>query len=130
MNKITIAIVGSSHCGLNGGYEKIKKLISSYPLDTKIISGGARGIDTTAKTVAKELGYDFEEYLPTKPIWDEYKKRNLLIANLADKVYSFVDKLKDRPCYHCKRANKNNLHQVTGGCYTGLHSKNYEVIEL
>jgi len=126
----TIAIVGSSHCGEAAAYEQVKALIESYPEDTVVISGGAKGVDTTARLVAKELGYEFREYMPTKQSWPEFKKRNLLIAKEADKVYSFVDPLRNKPCYHCAKAQKDNQHQVTGGCYTGLHNGNYEVVEI
>ena len=125
-NKI-IAIVGSSYSG-SKGYIQIKNLIKSYPKDTIIISGGARGIDTLAIKTAKELGYGVKVYFPKSQTWPDFKKRNLEIASIANKIYSFVEPLSTKLCYHCKNANKNNNHQVTGGCYTGLHNGNYETI--
>jgi len=83
-----------------------------------------------ARRVATELGYSFHEYLPERQSWPHFKKRNLLIAAEADKVYSFVDPLKNKPCYHCVKADKDNQHQVTGGCFTGLHNGNYEVVHI
>lgn len=48
----------------------------------KIISGGAKGVDTAAKTIANSLNIEFEEYLPENTRWQPngYKARNLLIA--------------------------------------------------
>jgi len=130
MTEKTIAIVGSSHCDRDAGYHQIKEVILSHPKDTVVISGGARGIDSMARTVSQELEYEFHEYLPTQQNWQEFKKRNLFIAKESDKVYSFVDSLQDKRCYHCAKADKDNNHQVTGGCYTGLHNGNYEVIVI
>ena len=125
-NKI-IAIVGSSHSG-NKGYTQIKNLIKSYSKDTTIISGGAKGIDTLAIKIANELNYTTKVYFPKSQTWPDFKKRNLEIASIANKIYSFVEPLSTKLCYHCKNANKNNNHQVTGGCYTGLHNGNYNTI--
>jgi hypothetical protein len=122
-----IAIVGSSH-SKDKGYTQIKNLIESYPKDTIIISGGAKGIDTLAIKIANELGYETKVYLPKTQTWPDFKIRNLKIASIANKIYSFADPLLTKPCYHCKNANKNNNHQVTGGCYTGLHNGNYNTI--
>lgn len=126
-----IAIVGSSHCGEDAAYKQITTLVKSYS-DTEVcfMSGGARGIDSMVKRVCDEQGYDIIEYLPAYAAWPAYKERNLRIAREADKVYSFVDPLKDKSCYHCRNEGRDDQHQVTGGCYTGRHSKDYEVVVI
>ena len=129
-----IAIVGSSHCGTDAGYEQITTLVKYYhdlyPASVSFMSGGARGIDSMAKRVCVEQGCDIVEYLPAYAGWPAYKERNLRIAREADKVYSFVDPLKDKSCYHCRKEGKDDQHQVTGGCYTGAASRDYEVVVI
>lgn len=82
-----LLIAGSR--GLKGGY--IFKLLSQTVRNsgfkpTKIISGGAKGIDTLARTYANLWGIPFEEY-PAE--WDKYGKaagmiRNKVMVDLAD----------------------------------------------
>ncbi|MEG1235059.1 MAG: hypothetical protein RSB80_08975 [Anaerovoracaceae bacterium] len=82
-----VAIIGSRSL-------TVTNLEAYLPADvTEIISGGARGIDTSACEYAKAHGIKLTEYLP------EYKryghaapiKRNVTIISHADLVLAFWD---------------------------------------
>ena len=111
---------------------KLKEYSSA---DTTIVSGGGEGVDRIAIDVAKLEEFRTVEYPPTSKNWEEYKKRNLQIAEECDKVYSIALALgtskgwrKNVQCYHCKNAGKDTMHEKTAGCYTGKANGNYEVI--
>ena len=82
-----IAVIGSR--GLN-----VEHLELYLPKDTdEIVSGGARGVDTSARTYAKEKGIKLTEFLPE---YEKYGrsaplKRNITIIEYADAVLAFWD---------------------------------------
>ena len=82
-----VAVIGSR--GI-----KLDNLGDYLPDDlTEIVSGGAKGIDTTAREYATEHGIKLTEFLPE---YNRYKrgaplKRNIQIAEYADKVLAFWD---------------------------------------
>ena len=82
-----VAVIGSR--GI-----KLDNLGDYLPDDlTEIVSGGAKGIDTTAREYATEQGIKLTEFLPE---YNRYKrgaplKRNIQIAEYADKVLAFWD---------------------------------------
>lgn len=85
-----IAIVGSRDFAPLG---KIEKYIRQLPLDTVIISGGARGVDRLAVSWAKFMGMETLEYLPD---WNKYGKsagmrRNSDIVANCDRLVAFWD---------------------------------------
>ena len=60
---------------------------------TEIVSGGAKGVDTVASKYAQENNIKLTEFLPE---YNRYKrgaplKRNIQIAEYADKVLAFWD---------------------------------------
>jgi len=123
-----IAIVGSSHLSeteemdarKNSGLV-LNQLIKEYGVnDITLISGGAKGVDTEAEDVAKQLGIKTIIHKPLEYKWENgYKPRNLKIANECDILYCFPTKVKTTPCYHCELKD----HEVTGGCWTMKHAK-------
>ena len=134
-----IGFVGSSKadkCDVESIVKAIKIQLLKYPVDsTTIVSGHGEGIDIMSIKSAKEMGFKTIEYIPTCKNWEEYKKRNLQIAEECDKVYSIALALgtskgwrKNVQCYHCKNAGKDTMHEKTAGCYTGRANGNYEVI--
>ena len=130
-----IGFVGSSKadkCDVESIVKAIKIQLLKYPVDsTTIVSGHGEGIDIMSIKSAKEMGFKTIEYTPTSKNWEEYKKRNLQIANKCDKIISFALKLgtlTKRKCYHCSRAGRDNNHEKTAGCYTGYKNGNYEVV--
>ena len=82
-----VAVIGSRTL-------RITNLEKYLPEDTtKIVSGGARGVDQSAREYAydnniplKEFFPDYESYGRLAPL-----KRNILIINYADKVLAFWD---------------------------------------
>jgi len=82
-----VAVIGSRNItGIN-----LKEYISVDV--TEIVSGGAKGVDTLARQYAVENNIKLTEFLPQ---YDRYKrgaplKRNIQIAEYADKVFAFWD---------------------------------------
>lgn len=85
-----IAIVGSRDYP---NMEKVIEYVKGLDKDTVVVSGGARGVDTTAVLAAKNFGLKFEEY-PAD--WGKYGLRagyirNTTIVEESDKVVAFWD---------------------------------------
>jgi len=82
-----IAVIGSR--GMS-----VSDLENYLPEETaEIVSGGARGVDTSARIYAKTRGIKLTEFLPD---YEQYGKiaplmRNLEIIDYADEVYAFWD---------------------------------------
>jgi hypothetical protein len=79
-------------------YAKIESRLKKLPKGTVIIEGECRGADLIAKSAAKELGFEVEEY-PAD--WDKYGKaagyrRNsqMLTEGKPDLVIAFHQNLK------------------------------------
>lgn len=82
-----VAVVGSR--GLS-----IPNLEAYLPEDTtEIISGGARGVDTSARNYARSNGIKLTEFLPEYETYGRSAplKRNLTIIENADLVMAFWD---------------------------------------
>ena len=85
-----IAIVGSREYP---NMQKVVDYINNLPLDTVIVSGGARGVDRTAETTAKGRGMKTQIFTPN---WEKHGRkagimRNTDIVEAADKVVAFWD---------------------------------------
>ena len=91
-----IGIVGSStaeqpEANQDNVAKAVHDILSQYnKSDTTIVSGGGEGVDRIAIDVAKLEEFRTVEYPPTSKNWEEYKKRNLQIAEECDKVYSIA----------------------------------------
>ncbi len=102
---------------------EIALVLKKYSLDTIIISGGAKGVDTFALEIAKYMGFKTQEYKPEINEWIPsngkigHKKRNLQIANDCDELYCFSVGVSQKKyyCYHHKPPQK---HKKTAGCWT------------
>lgn len=100
-----VAVVGSR--GLT--VENLGKYLPENT--TEIISGGARGVDTSAKEYALQNGLKLTEYLP------EYKKygksaplkRNITIIKNADLVLAFWDGTSHGTEFVIKNCLKNHI---------------------
>tara|TARA_B100000929_G_C15413295_1_gene388751 strand:- start:536 stop:934 length:399 start_codon:yes stop_codon:yes gene_type:complete len=129
---IIIGLVGSSKAG-SECVNKILEFIMSQDIQSvEFVSGGGKGVDTYAKSVCEKLGVNFKEFKPDRFSWEEFKKRNLQIANYCDKVISFAlpfgTTANVPKCYHCANAGRDDNHEKTAGCYTGKACGKYEVI--
>lgn len=119
MKKIKVAIVGTT-AKLTTNEHKVMRqeiaiVLKHYPLDTVIISGGAKGVDMMSLEVAKELGFKTEEYKPEKNEFKYYKKRNFQLAEECDELYCFSVNVRKIKCYH---HNSLQNHEKTAGCWT------------
>ena len=127
-----IAIVGSSH--LSEGEEYTARQFSGRILNEAIkdcapdmlggelilVSGGAKGVDSIAEEVAKQLRIKTIIHKPLTKFWENgYKPRNIKIAQDCDILYCFPTAFKTTACYHCK----TDKHEVTGGCWTMNYAK-------
>lgn len=100
-----VAIVGSRDIVVRNLGEYIPKET------TEIISGGAKGVDTSAKRFAQEQGIKYTEFLPQ---YEKYGKaaplkRNDLIIEYSDMVIVFGDGNSKGTKYvidKCKKQNK------------------------
>ena len=82
-----VAIIGSRSLAVTNLEEYI-------PADvTEIVSGGARGIDTSARQYAKAHGIKLTEYLPEYELYGRAApiRRNVTIISNADLVLAFWD---------------------------------------
>ena len=82
-----VAVIGSR--GLS-----VKDLGKYLPADTtEIVSGGARGVDTSAKEYANAHGLKLTEFLPDYQKYGRAAplKRNITIIEYADIVFAFWD---------------------------------------
>lgn len=81
-----IAIIGSRGITVND--------IESYvSRDDEIVSGGAKGVDSSAREYARENGLKLTEFLPHYERYGRAApiKRNQEIVNYADKIIAFWD---------------------------------------
>lgn len=115
-----LGIVGTSHLSEWEEMDARKRIvyeIRKFEYETLdkicIISGGAKGVDTLVERLCEEQRILFTAFLPDTQNWESYKKRNLIIASMSDKVICITTPYKTQKCYHC-----NKDHQRTGGCYT------------
>ena len=90
----------------------VRDLENYLPAETtEIVSGGARGVDTSARYYAQKNGLKLTEFLPD---YDMYGKiaplvRNLEIIDYADEVYAFWDGASRGTKYvieNCRRKKK------------------------
>lgn len=51
--------------------ELLRKILATFPLDTLVIAGAAKGVDRTAAMVAVGLGLQVQEF---PALWDVYGK--------------------------------------------------------
>ena len=97
---------------------------------TEIISGGARGIDTCAKSYALRHGLKLIEFLP------EYEKygrgaplrRNITIIKYADLVLAFWDGKSRGTKYVIDNCKKRNIPVAVYQPAAGSEAKQYQCI--
>lgn len=128
-----LGIVGSEAAKFTAASEKaarkqIRTLLKKYKPEA-VVSGGCHlgGVDIWAVEEAKKLGIPVTEYLPKKLSWEYYKRRNIVIAEVADiTVCITVNKLpasyrgmRFPLCYHCNTTK----HIKSGGCWTTKYAR-------
>ena len=92
---MNVGIVGSRRWKSRSAVES---LVNTFPADTTVVSGGARGVDSWAAEFARKRGLKVVEFLPDlpsngSPRWEytkAYHARNRQIAEHSEVVYAFV----------------------------------------
>ena len=92
---MNVGIVGSRRWKSK---KAIESLVNTFPADTTVVSGGARGVDSWAAEFARKRGLKVVEFLPDlpsngNPRWEytkAYHARNRQIAEHSHVVYAFV----------------------------------------
>lgn len=88
--KRRVAIVGSRDFSALG---LVKDFINKLPKNTIVVSGGARGVDITAESMARKIGLEVQIY-PAQ--WSTlgrkagYARNETIVAN-SDEVVAFYD---------------------------------------
>jgi len=103
-----VAVIGSRNLYVND----LEKYIPENT--TEIVSGGAKGVDTSARYYALKNNIPLKEFLPE---YDKYGrsaplKRNLLIIDYADIVLAFWDGKSRGTKYVIDNCNKRNVKVV------------------
>ena len=106
-----LAIIGSRNIHVDNLSDHIPKET------TEIVSGGAKGVDTCAEKCAYELGIKLTVFLPEYQKYGRSAplKRNLLIAEYADKALAFWDGSSKGTLYTIKAFEKlkKDVHIIT-----------------
>lgn len=88
-----LAIVGSR---VYPDLDRVRRYVRALPLDTVIVSGGAKGVDLEAELTARARGMTVEIYRVTSEDWRVYGKgagmrRNSFIVAACDQLVAFHD---------------------------------------
>lgn len=81
-----VAVIGSREITINN--------MGDYLTDCdEVVSGGARGVDTSAREYALKEGLNLTEFLPNYKLYGKRAPmvRNKLIVDYADRVLAFWD---------------------------------------
>ncbi|MDE7261003.1 MAG: DUF2493 domain-containing protein [Oscillospiraceae bacterium] len=100
-----VAVVGSREL-------RIENLEDYLPAETtEIISGGARGVDASAREYARKCGLKLTEYLPEYSRYGRAAplKRNITIIESADLVLAFWDGRSRGTKYVIDNCTKRNI---------------------
>lgn len=105
----TVAIVGSRDYP---HLYRVVEFIWGLPEGSRVVSGGADGVDSTAAKAAKERGLEIEEIPVTKDDWARFGKfagprRNARIVAACDELVAFWSLCKKR---HCTRFQPHITH--------------------
>ena len=96
--------------------QTIALILKDYdPLETTIVSGGAKGVDTIAHEIALPLGFAVKPILPVGIGWNFNKARNIEIAEECDELICISVPVHTEKCYH--HVEPQN-HEKTAGCWT------------
>ncbi len=94
----------------------VAMILKDYdPLSTTIVSGGAKGVDSTAQEIALLQRFAVKPIFPIGIGTKANLARNLEIANECDELFCISIPVHDKKCYHHKPPQE---HQKTAGCWT------------
>ena len=115
-----IAIVGTSHSLSENEEQDIRQLITSIlkdydPIETTVITGGAKGVDSIAQEIALGLMFAVKPIFPKGFGTKANLARNLEIAKECDKLFCISVPVHHQKCYH---HDPHQDHEKTAGCWT------------
>jgi hypothetical protein len=115
-----VAIVGTSHNMTENEERDVRQLCCMIlkdfdPMKTTIITGGAKGVDSTAQEIALGLMYAVKPIFPIGFGTKANLARNLEIAKECDKLFCISIPFHEKKCYHHKPPQD---HEKTAGCWT------------
>ncbi len=115
-----IAIVGTSinlsDDEVNGVKKICLEILKDFiPIETTVITGGAKGVDTIASNLALCNGFATKPILPLRYEQKYYLMRNVEIAKECDKLFCITIPTRNQKCYHHKPEQD---HEKTAGCWT------------
>lgn len=119
-----IAIVGTSHNMTENEERDVRQTIAFIlkdlvPIETTIISGGAKGVDTLAQEIALSKGFAVKPILPMGIGWEANRARNIEIAKECDELFCIsIPYYKDTDRKRCYHHTPHGDHQKTAGCFT------------
>lgn len=128
-----IGIVGSEAAKFTPETELKARIVIRAILSPPDVEGATSGechlggIDIWTKEECLAMGKKFIPHEPKKRCWEEYKKRNIEIAETGDEVYCITVKelpptytgMRFKLCYHCG----TDTHVKSGGCWTVKYAK-------
>lgn len=130
--KEIIGIVGSEAAKFTQDNREIARTIIRVFLEKadEACSGECHlgGIDKWTHEIADDLGIPFTGFPPKARNWNEYKRRNIQIADFATRVVcitvrelppNFIAGGWEHYCYHCK----TDTHIKSGGCWTVKYAR-------
>ena len=94
-----VAIVGSRNFS---NLKQVREYVRSLPSDTIIVSGGAKGVDSTAEIEARKCGFEVISFLPD---WTKHGKSAGFIRN--ELIISRADRVTDNSIKHAIKQGKN-----------------------
>lgn len=127
-----LGIVGSEAAKFTPETEHIAKctILTILSPGDVVVSGECHlgGVDIWAKETALAIGLNYIGCPPAFKTWNSFKRRNIEIAELSDRVVcitvatlppGFKEGGWERYCYHCK----TDTHIKSGGCWTVKYAR-------
>lgn len=117
---VKIAIVGTSHPMTENEERDVRQtcaliLKDFVPIETTIITGGAKGVDSIAQEIGLVNGFAVKPIFPMGIGTKANLQRNLEIAQECEQLFCITIPTQDKKCYHHKPLQD---HQKTAGCWT------------
>lgn len=105
-----VAIVGSRNISVKVE-QQVREYVKTLPLDTVVVSGSARGVDSVAVDEAKLCGLKYQEFVPDYVNYGRAAPlfRNDLIVENCDELTAFWDGMSRGTNYTIGRARRRNL---------------------
>jgi len=117
---VNVAIVGSSHINTTKEDFDVRQscetiLKEFVPIETTIITGGAKGVDSIAQEIGLLNGFAVKPIFPMGIGTKANLQRNIEIAKECDQLFCISIPTHNKKCYHHFPPQD---HEKTAGCWT------------